>query len=308
MATRILFALGCDVRPPSRFTTGIRQTIRPEHLPHLGNQLALAVEQGWNSPDVERLLDDIAGYGNIRRDQVRTFLAENAEEAIKVAKGFGVRLTGDSIPVPRGSDTYPTVTDIDEERAGDAAPIRFDFLNPDPMVQLNTLRDISARLESGTDVNEILELILEGIYCGIGMDRALFALLSPNRKYLRAKTARGASTHLLMNGFRFEVTHDKPNIFHFVIESQSALWVPDRSAAAIQKLIPDNVERIIGNSPFFIAPTIVEGKPIGVFFADRHDSGRELTHEDYEAFKQFAIQADLALAHLDRLQHKSLDV
>ncbi|MCB0323403.1 MAG: HDOD domain-containing protein [Bdellovibrionales bacterium] len=274
----------------------------------LGHKIAAAVSKGWDSEQLEAVGKEATSFVNLSLEQLMPTVRENAVKAIETAKSFGARIAGETIPPPPSEEAVAAAREASEAAAAEfaASSAPPSFLEPDPIVQLRILREIAAKLECGTDVNEILELILEGIYCGIGMDRALFALLSPNRRYLRAKTARGASTYYLMNKFKFDISPQQPNIFHFVIESQSALWVPDRSAAAIQKLIPQSINVVIGsNSPFFIAPTVVDGKPIGIFFADRHESGRDLDHEEYEAFKQFAIQADLALAHLDKAQERN---
>lgn len=262
----------------------------------LSHDFAQAVEKGWDEEGVEEIVAAMSQYTGVGTEQLEETLRNNAEVAVSMAKGFGARAAGETIPMPESAEVLPPGT------VSAAAPQN--FLEPDPIVQLKILREISTKLESGTNVSEMLELILEGIYLGLGMDRALFALLSPNRKFLRIKTARGHSTDTLMQNFRFDINPEVPNIFHFIVESQSALWVPDRKAAAIEKLIPPNISSVIGESPFFVAPTVVLGKPIGLFFADRHPSGRELTHDDYDSFKQFSIQADLALAHLDTLHSR----
>ncbi len=267
----------------------------------LSHMFAEAVEKGWDSQEVRDVVAEMAVYTGVAPEQMEETLRENAEEAVTMAKGFGARAAGERIPLPVPGKA--SIAADSSEGSVESLQAR-SFLDPDPMVQLKILREISTKLESGTDVSEMLELILEGIYLGLGMDRALFALLSPNRKFLRIKSARGFSTQALMQNFRFEITPDAPTIFHFIVESQSALWVPDRNAAAIQKLIPENISSVIGHSPFFVSPTIVDSKPIGLFFADRQESSRELTHEDYDSFKQFCIQAELALAHLDTLHSR----
>ena len=49
---------------------------------------------------------------------------------------------------------------------------------PDPVLQLNILQDLTSTLESRPSANTILELVLEGLHRGVGLDRVLFALLS----------------------------------------------------------------------------------------------------------------------------------
>jgi hypothetical protein len=42
-------------------------------------------------------------------------------------------------------------------------------------------------------------------------------------------------------------------------------------------------------------PIVVNNKPIGIFYADRKTSGRELGEQTYSQFKLFCQQAPLAL-------------
>jgi hypothetical protein len=277
----------------------------------LSHRLVRAAEESWVGEEIEALTVEAATYAAVTPAQMTDMLHANAEEAVSVAKGFGARHVGEVIPTvaSQSGNSPPARTAVGILESIHTATVKevIPLFEPDPTRQLSVLREISSRLEAGTDAHEILELILEGIHKGVGMDRAVFALLSPNRKYLRGKTALGRATEGLLGRFKFDVRPEQPNVFHFVIESQSALWVPDREAAAMKKLIPESVSSVIGESPFFVAPTIVAGKPIGVFYSDRQPSGRECTHEDYESFKQFAIQAELALAHLETVHSRGED-
>jgi hypothetical protein len=50
--------------------------------------------------------------------------------------------------------------------------------------------------------------------------------------------------------------------------------------------------------PFFLMPIVLKGQGIGVIYADRHESGRELDEEGYSSFCTFGNQASLCLANL----------
>ena len=47
---------------------------------------------------------------------------------------------------------------------------------------------------------------------------------------------------------------------------------------------------------FFIAPIIIEQHAIGLFYADRADSGQVLSREDYFCFTHFVQQTNLCLS------------
>ena len=66
------------------------------------------------------------------------------------------------------------------------------FLDPDPMLQLQILRELSSLMEVQPDFNSVLEMVLEGMYRGIGMDRTLFALRTPDHRFLVGRYALGS--------------------------------------------------------------------------------------------------------------------
>jgi HD-like signal output (HDOD) protein len=263
----------------------------------LSHQFVQAAAEGWNSAELQKVLGEMSSLTGLKPEMLKTSLQKNSEEAVKVAESYGAHAAGDEILVLSQELAKSQPPD---QKALEAAPPKPQILQPDPMYQLRVLRELSVLINSHASVGTVLETILDGIYRGIGMDRALFALLSPNRKYLRAKTALGFDYEELSANFKFELTPPLPTIFDKVIQEQQPMWVADRQNWDIHRLIPDKVIQVIGTSPFFIAPTVVDGQAIGVFFADRHRTGRPLNEDEYEAFQQFALQANLALEFLGK--------
>lgn len=262
---------------------------------NLSQDFSRAIAGGWDSKEVKALTEEMSNLINTPAEGLTSMLKSNIEEASKTAERFGAPLVGDEI-----SHIMDDQTEESELYAEEDSTQTHVFLEPDPMFQLKILRDITLLLEEGASVSDILEMILEGIYQGIGVDRALFALLSPNRKYLRAKSAHGMGQFYLSRNFKFELSPEEPTVFDRVFEAQQAIWIAERSSEQSKILVPPHVTKVIGECPFFLAPTIVDGQPIGVFYADRYESKRELDDNAFESFKQFALQANMALEHLGK--------
>lgn len=53
-------------------------------------------------------------------------------------------------------------------------------------------------------------MVLEGIYRGVGLDRTVFALLSPDRHMVSAKYVLGWDRQQLSLSFRFPVSRPPP--------------------------------------------------------------------------------------------------
>ena len=174
------------------------------------------------------------------------------------------------------------------------------YPEPDPIVQLNVLRDLSNLLETKPNLNLILELVLEGVYRGIGMDRALFALLTPEKDQIRAKYAVGNGTESLSDKFIFPIDKNMPNIFARTLLEKHTLWIKDASASEYQNYMTPHISNTIGTKSFYLAPIIVNQRAIGLFYSDRYSSRRPLDETAYEGFKHFNQQACMAIEHLAR--------
>jgi HD-like signal output (HDOD) protein len=265
----------------------------------LGRSIAHAVEKGWDTPTAQTLIDEMCQLTGMTATVLTPMLHTAADKARVLAEEFHAVTASREIPLPPTAGATPR-SPVEEQKA--APEIPFTALEPDIPYQLVALRNISLKLESSPEVQELVDLVLDGIFKGLGMDRALFAMLSPNRKYLSGKSALGYKSAELINLFRFPVEADKPNIFQWVIEGQQAVWVQNQSDAEFSRLLQTGIQQVIGTAPFFIAPTVVTGKPIGVFYADRAVSGRPIEADLFQSFKQFVMTANISLEHL-KLKH-----
>jgi HD-like signal output (HDOD) protein len=256
----------------------------------LGHELAIATEKGWQSPEVKKLLERIAENLYLPVEEVGKLVKANAAEAADTASFYGAELASDLIPVPGDKREHHA-----DSQPESPAPV---FLEPDPMLQLTILRELSTLMESKPNINSVLEMVLEGMYRGIGMDRTLFALRSPDHRFLMGRYALGVENEKLRRTFQFETSAVKPNLFSRVVDSRQPVWLGEKNGANLQQLLTPQVQDVTQGADFFVTPIEIRGKVIGVFYADRQPSGRLLDEDSFSSFKHFAHQGNLALAYL----------
>ena len=256
----------------------------------LGYELASAAEKGWQSLEVNKLLQRIAENLYLPVEEVGKLVKANAAEAAETASFYGADVASDLIPVAGDKREHP----VGSQPQGQA-PV---FLEPDPMLQLTILRELSTLMESRPNINSVLEIVLEGMYRGIGMDRSLFALRSPDHRFLMGRYALGVENEQLRRIFQFETGTLKPNLFSRVVDSRQAVWLRAKDATELQQLLTLQVKKVTQGADFFVTPIEIRGKVIGVFYADRQPSGRFLDEDSFNSFKHFAHQGNLALAYL----------
>ena len=256
----------------------------------LGYQLASAAEHGWDAPDVKRLVERIAENLYLPVPEVTKMVRSNADEAADTAAFYGAARASQLIPVVR--ETVEASDVVTEQ------PVTPVFLEPDPMLQLTILRELAALMDTRPDYNLVLEMVLEGMYRGVGMDRTLFALRTPDHRFLAGRYALGVDNEVLRKQFHIETLEAKPNLFQHVIKTRQALWAGQPDNAAERRLLTPQVLAICSDAPFFVTPIEIRGKVIGVFYADRKVSGRPLDEESFTSFRHFAQQGNLALSFL----------
>jgi len=284
-------------------------------LVHMGQDLAQAAKEGWDEKEAQAVLKEVALKLDMSVASLKEVTHKNANQAKAITKMYGVSEASKRIPVPNiklvdGEKSEPTKDKpdqngpekieneptVDAEKGSAEAEEIFSHPEPDPNIQLSILQEITEAIEEKPSINVILEMVLEGIYRGVGMDRSLFAILSKDRQTLVCKYAVGVDDELLSQEFKIDISHSS-NVFQQVIESKKATHIP-ADPKKIKGTLTRDTLKFLGAPPYLIMPTIVRGKVIGVFIADRNSSKRNIEPKDFLTFQQFCQQANMGLTFL----------
>lgn len=273
----------------------------------IGQELAQASKNGWDSEEVTIMFEQAAKKLDLSVDEVEELAHQNAKHAKEITRIYGVSEASKRIPQPNYelvNEEELSESDIDDEVVDetessdvtDVTVTQSKYPEPDANVQLTIMQEISAALEEKPSINIILEMVLEGISRGVGMDRAIFAILSPDHKTLSCKYGLGDDNERLCKELRIDLSNSK-NIFHQVVTSKKAMHVPSDPQQLTGTLSRETLN-LLGTPPYLIMPVIVKSKVIGIFMADRNASEREVEEKDFIAFQQFCQQANMGLTFL----------
>ena len=249
----------------------------------LAIEVSKAARKGWSDKETITAANKVAEHLKVDKNKVTDLLMTNAKKAAETAKVFGASSIIEFLPIEEKeskSNEIETVFDV-------ACPIA------DPVLQLNILRDLSGMLFDKPDFSLILEIVLEGIHRGVGLDRAVFALLTADKKAIKAKYALGQGGEKFTSQFHFSLQVN--NIFHKLVNEQKALWIKDTQSSEMKNLVSPEIRKALACREFYIAPLLLSGRVIGLLYADRQPSNRDLDNESFESFKHFAHQACHAL-------------
>ena len=249
-----------------------------------GYRLAKAVEGGWDCPEAREALAQFAEFTGQPLQDITDEITHNAAEAARVATHFGAAAAARLIPVPPEGG----LVDIEAEIAEVADPA------PDPMLQLKILRELSMLLSAKPSLNDVLHLVLEGIYRGLGMSRAVFALQSPDRTKVAGKAALGRDADKLVARFAFALDGRPGEIINVLFAKASPFWLSGTAPAGVRI---DRLSAVTGHTDGMLAPIVAGGRVIGFFYADRN-AGSPPDEETWQGFLHFAQQASLSFEHV----------
>jgi HD-like signal output (HDOD) protein len=251
----------------------------------VASSLASAVnEHGWDSAQTRKLIARAAELSGAPEDEIASLVQDNARQAVRAATDYGAEVAARQIPVPQTADAAtPAAAAAPAERA------------VDPDFQLRILREISTMLSERVDVNGLLGMILEGIFRGIAMDRAVLALVGSDSPSLKAKYVLGVAGGLVGNRFDFAVDDGDRNPIIQILNGGEPAWV-SRGSPRWRQCQSSDLVGCLGDAEFFAFPIHVGGRPRGMFYADRGHTGRVLDERDFDSFRHLCEQAAIGLA------------
>ncbi len=258
--------------------------VRPR-LVSLARKLARNAERGWYE---EALQEDIAGVADALKSSLDETVARVHRVAAEVAR---TRVFTGASPaacwLPLLSGAWPDDEDTGEEVIMPVEAEQQDHCR-------SAIAQIAAHLDGTLTLNDLMKLVVKGMRDGIKLKRIVFALLTQDRKQLRARFVVGAGEDSPLKQFQFDM--GVPDLISKLMEKQQAFWLSDETRPRVQALLGGELLRITEGRPFYVMSVSVHGKTVGMFYADGDD--QPLDANGYGMFKTLCTQAASGMAHL----------
>lgn len=161
-------------------------------------------------------------------------------------------------------------------------------------IQLTLIQEISAMIAQGARLNQVFVKVLEGIQRGVGFDRVILCLVTPDRRNYVARLAVGQGREQMKEFFALPIEPQRDLFSKILLEGGDVL-VEDVAHSAYAALLPKDFLRIAAVKSFIVAAVSYDGKPVGFFYADRPISMRPIVADDLRNVLNFVTQARLAL-------------
>jgi len=307
----------------------------------LASDFVNAVEFGWNHPQAEAVMLEIADFlnmdGEITSDRVKSC----AMSAAQKSNFFGVehaayRLmrpateqesASDAATIPLLVETEPDVKPPEAapepEAIADPTPAPEPAPEPEPqpipepapeptptpesVSEAITIRPVvigddgflRASLgqlkeaeHGGIGVHKLIDLVLEGASRGLGLDRVFFAMLNQDKSALVVRFLKGTEDDPLL---KYSMSLGQRDLFALLMSKPQSVFLQARNRAKYWHLVPEAFASLIETDVFFASSIFAKGKPIGMFYGDRHNADKALSDEDYRYFKRLCAHTSKAI-------------
>lgn len=165
----------------------------------------------------------------------------------------------------------------------------------DSNAMLSILHELTTMMTQKAHINSVFNKVLEGMHKGVGFDRAMLVLLTPDHKKYIGRMATGYQADELKHYFSNFTVNAEKDLFSKLIMEGSEILVPDVSQGGWADMLPPDFTQTVGANTFLIASIRVSGKPVGMFYADTSRHNRAISADDHRGFMQLVAQAQLAL-------------
>jgi len=237
-------------------------------------------------------------------DSVRQFLSESGmfvPDAAKsrVLKSITQWSAGGKDASDAAGGTTPTPADtvenfVDRSVAIAAAAPSLD--HTDAVATLTAgIQDITNTLVADFNLNDVLRIILETMYRGMGFSQVLLCTRDGRRNRMQARFGYGARIEALLKDFA--VPLDKPqDVFQLAVAKNVDLFIADTHADNIVSRIPAWYRDKVNAPTFLLLPLVIQNRAIGLFYADRDQTGElHIEPEQLRLLKTLRNQAILAI-------------
>jgi len=135
------------------------------------------------------------------------------------------------------------------------------------------LQDISNSLvNDDISVNDIIRMILETMYSGMGFHRVLFCIKDGRHNAMHGKFGFGEGINELVANFKFPMA-TAPDVFHVALEKNVDILITDIDDPKIAGRVPRWYRDSIPAKTFLIFPIVIKNKPLGMIYADKPKAG-----------------------------------
>ena len=248
----------------------------------------------------------------ITKDSITDLLDSSIKEAEEFTRILGINTSKVTVfnnlrkNIESNEEDDPYTTEVNEKSPGqDGVSIETTRVKAKTPQQnqhdilVNGIAEITNSLLGDIDLNNILTMVLETIYRGMGFNRVLFAIHNAKNKQVLARFGLGKGIDEIIPNFRYNIG-DADDIFVATIKKGKEYIVLDVNSNEYKDKIPPWLRKLTMPTTVVLYPIIVKKKCLGLIYADNDDSDIKISMEALGFFKTLRNQASLAIQQVQK--------
>jgi HD-like signal output (HDOD) protein len=159
------------------------------------------------------------------------------------------------------------------------------------------IRDVTEALTSDCSLNDLLHMVLETMYRGMGFSRTMIFIRDARTNTMRARFGFGTEIDRIIPQCNFPLAF-APDAFHVSLEKGVDIVIENTEAENIAQRIPEWHRCVIRAKSFLLLPVMLKTQAIGLLYADsERPEGIKIDAEQLGLLRTLRSQVVLAFKH-----------
>jgi HD-like signal output (HDOD) protein len=221
-------------------------------------------------------------------EAIMEILQQAQRETMVLAQAIGLEASLHDAPEPEAAGGG-AVTSATSARAAMADP------EGERRLQAS-LSKIEAALTGSQDIHRVVQIATEGLRSALGARNMVYFARDDAASAFRPRAAAGCAIAALRGRIAMPVQY-APDLFHAALARGADLHIADIATESVRKRLPDWLLPCFpGVLGFVLLPVMIDGRPMGFFYADRDQpEAPPPTPDQVEAIRLLRNQVVLAL-------------
>jgi serine/threonine protein kinase len=248
------------------------------------NKLSRALEKGLHDLSLRSQVLGIDTSKSPALKKLRVWLSHDAgtNKVAKTGTSKADPLNG-MTTIDLSVDAKTLVNEVVEEK-----------LNPAEILT-NGIQDVTNTLVGEYNLNDVLQMVLETIYRGLGFKHVLIFSRDQKQNMMVARFGFGERVADILPNFKFPLTFS-PDVFHLALQKGLDVVIEDVGAPNIADKIPAWYTNNIDAKYFLVLPIVVNKIAVGLIYADRQEAKRfQISTQELSMMRTLRNQAVLAI-------------
>lgn len=277
----------------------IKSSARPNETIHqitsFANELcAIGRLQDDREEALKKLEERYRDCMKLDHDKIEKLIESSKRELKEFTRALNLDISNVHLFSDLSATVPPAESQADQTGENVTAPDS-DQQNARQDLLINGISEITNAMLGDYDLNNVLTMVLETIYRGMGFNRVVFCLKDNKNSLLLGRFGYGKSINELIPKFRIQFKKGTDDVIHDACLKGKDFIILDVNSAEYKNRIPESLKKLTAPSSLLLYPIVINKRVLGLIYADMDDGTTQVSMEALKFFKTLRNQAALAI-------------